>query len=135
MYKKNGKTYVVLTKDAKTGIYKELKLSTYKDLRDLSLDHDVPLDCELEKALASGNMPEYEKLCKDILIFKQSYISDNPGARCPEIISEYEKIYNSVRLQIDEEELLREAQSFIKTLSLTIMDRRQNSSKNNRLIP
>lgn len=128
-FKKGGKIHTIYTLITKTGLYRELNTAK---LRDLSLDHDYPVESALKDMLLKKPMPELQKLGDDILRFKQTYLLTHPRAKNPEIISEYEKIYCPSRLSIDEPALLKEVQDFIGTLSLTIMDQAENSAKGKR---
>ena len=129
-FEKGGKNYTLFTKINKTGDFVELKTKKFKDL---SLDHDIPVENALKKAVASGSLTEMKKLGDEIVVFKKGYKPLNPKAKDAEIIGEYEKTCNLVRLGIDERRLLNEMQNFLKTLSLTVMDRAQNSSKGKKL--
>ena len=132
-FEKNGQIYTTFTKVARSGIYTEIHT---KDIGNLSLDHDVPVEHALKACLSANQMPEFKKLSDDIVYrFKPLYKATHPAAKNQEIVGTYAKTeYDPSRLNIDENILLEEVQHFIDTLSLTIMDKGQNSAKSNRTL-
>ena len=130
-FEKNKKIYTIFSKNVKTGAYEKIAASK---LKQLSLDHDNPLECALKDAFKSHPMAEFKKISQDILRFSKLYKQNHDKARNTEIIGEYEKTYDPVRLRVNEQALIKEAQAFIKTLSLTIMDRGHNSRKSNKVL-
>ena len=92
---------------------------------ELSLDHDNPIENELKKYISI--MPTLKALSQDISNFKRTYKATHKKADNRTVLNAYK---NHV-LTIDEDELLNEIKMFLDKLSLTIMQRNFNSSKNN----
>ena len=127
-FEKGGTIYSVFTKNPIEDIYQKL---TCDKMKQLSLDHDYPLERALRKYL--GSMPEFKKLSDDVLLFKNEYKITHPKAKAPEIMEAYDKQYAS-RIHVDEVTVLKEAKHFLDALHLTIMDKDFNSLKSNRKI-
>lgn len=132
-FEKNGQIYTTFTKIVQQGTYNEIITN---DIGSLSLDHDIPVERALRACLVANQMPEFKKLSDDIVYrFMPLYKGSHPKAKNQEIVGEYAKNeYDPVRLKIDEKVLLAEVQRFINALSLTIMDKGQNSAKSNRTL-
>jgi hypothetical protein len=130
-FETDGQIYTTFTKIARLGTYSEIITN---NIGNLSLDHDVPVERALRACLSTNQMPEFKKLSDDIVYrFMPLYKTSHPEAKNQEIVGAYAKTeYDPVRMNIDENRLLKEVQRFIDTLSLTIMDKGQNSAQSNR---
>lgn len=120
---KGDKEYPVYTETYHKGKFVGFEIIKASSMRDLSLDHDVPLYDALKTALDS--MIEYKKLSNDIVKFKIT-ITGKTTAQISKLYfdSEYQN------LSIDEEEIMKEMVAFLNTVKLTIMKTSYNSSKN-----
>ncbi len=130
-FERDGQIHTTFTKIAGSTTFDEIRTM---DIRDLSLDHDIPVEKALRATLESGAMSEFQKLSNDIIHrFVPIYKAFHSRAKVQDIISAYGQAeYDPVRLNIDEPAMLQEVQDFLGTLSLTIMDQKQNSAKSNR---
>jgi len=91
---------------------------------DLSLDHDNPVKKVLKSEIST--MPVLNLLSQDIWKFKQSYKSTHKSADNRAVLG----AYKHVMMKVDEVALIKETEAFLNQLSLTIMERGFNSSKN-----
>ncbi len=120
---KDGITYPLYTENFQKGKGVGFEIAKTKTLRDLSLDHDIPLVKALEQEITT--MPEYKKLSDDIMRFKKNHIISNA--------SDFSKKYYEQEyplLQVSEASILNEISEFLKDMQLTIMHTSYNSSKN-----
>ncbi len=92
-------------------------------LSSLSLDHDQSLYDTLKDKL--DKMPTLKRLGEDIVSYRQGRSFPNASAFTKEY---YAKAYPA--LGIDRASLLKELKDFFSCLSLTLMNNRDNSSKN-----
>ena len=125
-FKKGGKIYPIFTQIPNTKPVKYV-MALSPHIKELSLDHDIPIEKELRKAISA--MPILKKLSTDIVRFKKTYIATHKGANNRVVLAEYKKCM----MPVDEDSLIKEIELFINGLSLTIMQRNLNSSKSNRL--
>jgi hypothetical protein len=123
-FEKAGTIFPVFTQIPKK-IPSEYCLLRAPKIDELSLDHDNPIEYELRKYISI--MPTLGVLSKDISNFKRTYKATHKKADNRTVLNAYKKHM----ICIDEEELLKEIKMFLSKLSLTIMQRNFNSSKNN----
>lgn len=121
---KAGTIYPVFTQIPQKAPAEYCLLKAIK-IDELSLDHDNPVENELKKYIS--NMPILGVLSKDISNFKRTYKATHKKADNRTVLN----AYKNHMISIDEEELLEEIKMFLEKLSLTIMQRNFNSSKNN----
>lgn len=117
-----GQTYSLYTeavKGGKSAGYEKLRANT---MRDLSLDHDMPLYHALERAL--DTMPAYKKLSDSV----KGYQTRVGAPNASELSKNYWKDQYG-RETIDENAVLREMGAFIDGTQMTVMFTPYNSSK------
>lgn len=124
----NSKNFPIYTEEYKDGNKTGYVIATVNTFSDLSLDHDTPMFSAL---------PGF--LYRDSTVYKQlsdsasEYIKTKKWSKktqANKLAKEYLQSTEYKNLNLSEEMLLNEVSAFIKTLSLTIMQRSYNSSKN-----
>lgn len=125
-FEKDGEIYPVFTQIPKK-IPAEYCIIQAPKIDDLSLDHDNPIEKELKKQIAT--MPTLKTLSLDILNFKKTYKLTHKKADNRTVLNTYKKHM----IKVDEDALLNEIEKFIKSLSLSIMQRNLNSKKGSRV--
>lgn len=125
-FEKGGKIYSIFTQIPKK-VPAEYCVICAPKIDDLSLDHDNPIEKELKKRI--NTMPTLMRLSTDIWNYKQEYKQTHKGANNRTILS----AYKNKMLDVNEDELIKEIEVFLNTLSLTIMQFNFNSSKNNKI--
>lgn len=118
----NGKK-LIYTQAFANGRPNGIKPMEASALSSLSLDHDRSLYDTLKDRL--GKMPTLKRLGEDIVSYRQGRSFPNASSFTKEY---YAKAYPA--LGIDRALLLKELKDFFSCLSLTVMNNRDNSSKN-----
>ncbi|MBQ9084121.1 MAG: hypothetical protein IJY24_00525 [Clostridia bacterium] len=122
-----GASYPLYTEAIEDGVSRGFKILTARSMRDLSLDHDIPLYHALKDALFA--MPEYKKLSDSVRSYIDSGITGNASTISKRYLA---VIYPTMSL--NEVMLLGEVFAFLNSTAITVMYTPSNSSKNKNVI-
>lgn len=122
-FSKDGVVYTVFTQIPKK-TPADYCAAHIPKIDDLSLDHDNPVKNVLKSEIST--MPVLNLLSQDIWKFKQVYKNTHKSADNRAVLA----AYKHVMMKVDEVTLIKETEAFLNQLSLTIMERGFNSSKN-----
>lgn len=124
----NNKNFPIFTEEYTDGKKSGYVVATVNTFGDLSLDHDTPMFTALSGFFYRG-ATTFEQLSVSALKYVNKKQWNNKN-RANNLAKEYliSQEYND--LNLSEETLLNEVYAFINSLSLTVMQRSYNSSKN-----
>lgn len=124
----NKKNYPIFTEEYTDGKKSGYVVATVNTFGDLSLDHDTPMFTALSGFFYRG-ATTFEQLSVSALKYVNKKQWSNKK-RANNLSKEYLHSQEYKDLKLSEESLLNEVSAFINTLSLTVMQRSYNSSKN-----
>lgn len=124
----NKKNYPIFTEEYTDGKKSGYVVATVNTFGDLSLDHDTPMFTALSGFFYRG-ATTFEQLSVSALKYVNKKQWSNKK-RANNLSKEYLHSQEYKDLKLSEESLLNEVSAFINTLSLTVMQRSFNSSKN-----